>query len=91
MIAKMAELWIRAGGSVDGLAELITIARRNCSHGLSYATAATAAKSCDCAVHTYLRSEPGLYRLAYVERNRDAYVSNEWNLWCKEDDDCVPA
>ena len=40
-------------------------------------------------MHAYVRSEPGLYRLALVERNRDAYVSNEWDLWSKEDDEHV--
>ena len=86
-MATIAETWVKAGGSIDGLAELITIARRNCPNGRSFATATMAVQSCKCAVHAYVRSEPGLYRLAHVERNRDAYVSNEWDLWSKEDDD----
>jgi hypothetical protein len=48
-----------------------------------------AMQSCGCPIHAYVRSEPGLYRLAHTERNRDAYVSNEWDLWSKEDDERV--
>ena len=88
-MATIAETWIKAGGSVDGLAELITIARRNCPHGRTFATSTLAVQSCRCPIHTYVRSEPGLYRLAHVERNRDAYVATEWDLWSREDDERV--
>ena len=88
-MATIAETWVKAGGSIDGLAELVTIARRNCPDGRSYATATLAMRSCGCAIHAYVRSEPGLYRLAHVERNRDVYVSTEWDLWSREDDEHV--
>jgi hypothetical protein len=77
---------MKAGGSIDGLHELMVIARRNCPHGRAFATSTMAVQSCGCPVHVYLRSEAGLHRLAYVEQRRDAYVSNEWDLWAKEDD-----
>lgn len=88
-MATIAETWVKAGGSIDGLAELITIARRNCPNGRSFATATMAVQSCKCPMHAYVRSEPGLYRLAHVERNRDVYVSTEWDLWSREDDEHV--
>jgi len=90
-MATIASLWAKAGGSESGLHELMAIARRNCPNGRSYATSTMAVQSCGCPVHAYVRSEPGLYRLAHVERNRDAYVSNEWDLWSREDDERVSA
>ena len=90
-MATIAETWIKAGGSEAGLHELMAIARRNCPNGRSYATSTMAVQSCGCPVHAYVRSEPGLYRLAHTERNRDAYVSNEWDLWSREDDERVSA
>ena len=71
-MATIAETWIKAGGSIDGLHELMVIARRNCPHGRAFATSTMAVQSCGCPIHTYVRSEPGLYRLAHTERNRDA-------------------
>ena len=88
-MATIAETWIKAGGSIDGLHELMVIARRNCPHGRAFATSTMAVQSCGCPIHMYVRSEPGLYRLAHTERNRDVYVSNEWDLWSKEDDEHV--
>jgi hypothetical protein len=90
-VATIAETWIKAGGSESGLHELMAIARRNCSNGRSYPTSTMAVQSCGCPVHAYVRSEPGLYRLAHTERNRDAYVSSEWDLWSREDDERVSA
>lgn len=90
-MATIASLWAKAGGSETGLHELMAIARRNCPHGRAFATSTMAMQSCGCPIHTYVRSEPGLYRLAHTERNRDAYVSNEWDLWSKEDDDVPTA
>ena len=86
-MATIASLWTKAGGSIEGLHELLVIARKHCPNGRAFATSTMAVQSCKCPIHTYVRSEPGLYRLAHVERNRDAYVSNEWDLWSKEDDD----
>jgi hypothetical protein len=90
-MATIASLWAKAGGSQSGLHELAAIARRNCPNGRAFATSTMAMQSCGCPVHAYVRSEPGLYRLAHTERNRDAYVSNEWDLWSKEDDERVSA
>lgn len=88
-MATIASLWTKAGGSIEGLHELLVIARKHCPNGRAFATSTMAVQSCKCPIHTYVRSEPGLYRLAHVERNRDAYVSNEWDLWSKEDDERV--
>ena len=90
-MATIAERWIKAGGSIDGLAELMVIARRHCPNGRAFATSTMAVQSCGCPMHAYVRSEPGLYRLAHVARTRDAYVSNEWDLWSREDDERVSA
>jgi hypothetical protein len=89
-MATIASLWTKAGGSIQGLHELTAIARRNCPNGQAFATSTMALQSCKCPIHTYVRSEPGLYRLAHTERNRDAYVSNEWDLWSKEDERVSP-
>ena len=88
-MATIASLWAKAGGSQSGLHELAAIARKNCPNGRAFATSTMAMQSCGCPIHAYVRSEPGLYRLAHTERNRDAYVSNEWDLWSKEDDERV--
>ena len=90
-MATIASLWAKAGGSETGLHELMAIARLNCPNGRAFATSTMAVQSCGCPIHAYVRSEPGLYRLAHTERNRDAYVSNEWDLWSKEDDEHVSA
>jgi len=89
-VATIASLWAKAGGSQSGLHELAAIARKNCPNGRAFATSTMAMQSCGCPVHAYVRSEPGLYRLAHTERNRDAYVSNEWDLWSKEDEHVSP-
>jgi len=89
-VATIASLWAKAGGSQSGLHELAAIARKNCPNGRAFATSTMAMQSCGCPVHAYVRSEPGLYRLAHTERNRDAYVSNEWDLWSKEDERVSP-
>jgi len=88
-MATIASLWAKAGGSRSGLHELAAIARKHCPNGPAFATSTMAMQSCGCPIHAYVRSEPGLYRLAHTERNRDAYVSNEWDLWSKEDDERV--
>jgi len=88
-VATIASLWAKAGGSQSGLHELAAIARKNCPNGRAFATSTMAMQSCGCPIHAYVRSEPGLYRLAHTERNRDRYVSNEWDLWSKEDDERV--
>jgi len=88
-MATIASLWVKAGGSESGLHELMAIARKHCPNGRAFATSTMAMQSCGCPIHAYVRSEPGLYRLAHTERNRDAYVSNEWDLWSKEDDERV--
>ena len=85
-MATITETWIKAGGSRDGLHDLMLIAKRHCINAQRFATVTMAAQGCQCSLHAYVRSEPGLYRLAYVERNRDAYVSAEWDLWSKEDE-----
>ena len=89
-MATIASLWAKAGGSQSGLHELAAIARKNCPNGRAFATSTMAMQSCGCPIHAYVRSEPGLYRLAHIERNRDAYVSNEWDLWSKEDERVSP-
>ena len=89
-MATIASLWAKAGGSQSGLHELMAIARKNCPNGRAFATSTMAVQSCGCPVHAYVRSESGLYRLAHTERNRDAYVSNEWDLWSKEDERVSP-
>ena len=89
-MATIASLWAKAGGSQSGLHELAAIARKNCPNGRAFATSTMAMQSCGCPIHAYVRSEPGLYRLAHTERNRDAYVSNEWDLWSKEDERVSP-
>jgi len=88
-VATIASLWAKAGGSQSGLHELAAIARKHCPNGRAFATSTMAMQSCGCPIHAYVRSEPGLYRLAHTERNRDAYVSNEWDLWSREDDEHV--
>ena len=85
-MATITETWVKAGGSRDGLHDLMLIAKRHCTDAHRFATVTMAVQGCNCSVHAYVRSEPGLYRMAYVERNRDAYVSAEWDLWSKEDE-----
>lgn len=89
-MATIAETWVKAGGSRTGLHELMLIARRHCTNAQRFATLTMAVQGCGCSLHAYVRSEPGLYRLAHVERNRDAYVSAEWDLWSKEDEVVSP-
>ena len=85
-MASITETWIKAGGSRDGLHDLMLITKRHCPNAQRFATVTMAVQGCGCSLHTYVRSEPGLYRVAYVERNRDAYVSAEWDLWSREDE-----
>jgi hypothetical protein len=56
-MATIAETWIKAGGSIDGLHELMVIARRNCPHGRAFATSTMAVQSCGYKQLLYLKSK----------------------------------
>ena len=85
-MATITETWVKAGGWRPHLLQLMLITRRYCASSGKYADITMLVQECQCNLHVYMRSEPGLYRFAYLSRNRDAYVSAEWDLWSKEDE-----